>query len=84
MSYERHGVSNYWQLDCLFNRFWYYIKQNIIAPRYWPFVQGIHRWPGEFPAQRTSNVENVSIAWRSIAWRHNGKHQTFCFLAELI
>ena len=21
-------------------------------PRYWPFVQGIHRWPGEFPAQR--------------------------------
>ena len=20
--------------------------------RYWPFVRGIHRWPGEFPAQR--------------------------------
>ena len=27
------------------------------------FVQGIHRWPGEFPAQRASNAENVSIWW---------------------
>ena len=25
-------------------------------------------WPDEFPAQRASNAENVSI-W----WRHNGK-----------
>ena len=28
------------------------------------FMQGIHRWPGEFPAQRASNAENVSIWWR--------------------
>ena len=21
-------------------------------PRYWPFVRGIHRFPGEFPTQR--------------------------------
>ena len=29
-------------------------------------VQGIHRWPvtGEFPAQKTSKVENASIWWR--------------------
>ena len=27
------------------------------------FVRGIHR-TGEFPAQRTSNAENVSIWWR--------------------
>ena len=36
------------------------IKENIKAPRHWPL------W-GEFPAQRTSNAENVSI-W----WRHHG------------
>ena len=28
------------------------------------FVRGIHRGPVKFPAQRTSNVENVSIWWR--------------------
>ena len=32
------------------------------------FVRGIHRWPpGEFPAHRASNAENVSI-W----WHHHG------------
>ena len=28
------------------------------------FVWGIHRVPGEFPAQMASNAENVSIWWR--------------------
>ena len=28
------------------------------------FVRGIHRWPGEFPAQTASNTENASIQWR--------------------
>ena len=34
------------------------------------FVRGIHRWPAnspvtcEFPAQRASNAENISIWWR--------------------
>ena len=27
-------------------------------------VRGIHRWPGEFPAQMASNAEIVSIWWR--------------------
>ena len=31
------------------------------------FVRGIHRWPGEFPAQMASNADNISI-WR----RHHG------------
>ena len=26
-------------------------------------MEGIHRWPGEFPAQRASNAENVSNWW---------------------
>ena len=28
------------------------------------FVRGIHRSPGEFPAQMASNAESVSIWWR--------------------
>ena len=28
------------------------------------FVRGLHRRPGEFPAQMASKVENVSISWR--------------------
>ena len=35
------------------------IKENIEAARLWPFTG-----PGEFPAQRSSNAENVSIWWR--------------------
>ena len=33
------------------------INENIKAPRHWPL------W-GEFPAQRASNAENISIRWR--------------------
>ena len=36
------------------------IKENIKAPRHWPLCPG----PGEFPAQRASYAENVSIWWR--------------------
>ena len=32
------------------------------------FVRGIHRWPFEFPPQRASNAENVSIWWRHHMW----------------
>ena len=28
------------------------------------FVREIHRWPVNYPAQRASNAENVSIWWR--------------------
>ena len=36
------------------------IKENIKAPRHWPLC-GEFAGTGEFPAQRTSNAENVSI-----------------------
>ena len=41
------------------------IKENTKAPRHWPLCGEI-TGTGEFPAQRASNAENVSI-W----WRHN-------------
>ena len=42
------------------------IKENIKAPRHWSLC-GEFTGAGEFPAQRASNAENVSI-W----WRHHG------------
>ena len=39
------------------------IKENIKAPRHWP-VCGEFTGTGEFPTQRASNAENVSIWWR--------------------
>ena len=37
------------------------IKENIKAPIHWPLCGP---GPGEFPEQRASNAENVSIWWR--------------------
>ena len=37
------------------------IKENIKAPRHWLWYGD---FTGEFPAQRASNAENVSIWWR--------------------
>ena len=39
------------------------IKENTKAPRHWPLC-GEFTETGEFPAQRSSNAENVSIWWR--------------------
>ena len=52
---ERHGVSNHHHFDCMFSGFvQVQIKENIKASCQWP-------------SQRASNSENVSI-W----WRHHG------------
>ena len=45
------------------------IKENIIAPRHW-LCEGNSPVTDEFPAQRASNADNISI-W----WRH---HALFC------
>ena len=39
------------------------IKENIKAPRHWP-SRGEFTGDREFPAQRASYAENVSIWWR--------------------
>ena len=49
------------------------IKESIKAPRHWPLC-GEFTGTGEFPAQRASYAENVSIWWRhhvvlEIIWR---------------
>ena len=42
---------------------WAQIKENIKAPRHWSLCEEF-TGTGEFPAQRASNAENVSIWWR--------------------
>ena len=50
------------------------IKENIKAPRHWHLC-GEFTGTGEFPAQRASNAENVSIWWRHhVAWYCQNQH----------
>ena len=65
---DHDGVSNHQPRGCLLNRLFRpfiqtQIKENIIAPRHWPLC-GEFTGTGEFPAQRASYAENVSIWWR--------------------
>ena len=56
--------SNHQHHDCLLNRlFKAQIKETIKAPHYWP-LWGEFTGDDEFPLQRASNAENVSIWWR--------------------
>ena len=48
--YNGHdGVSNHQPYHCLLNRLFSADQRNIKAPRYWPFVRGIHRRPVNSP-----------------------------------
>ena len=53
------------------------IKENIKAPHHWPLCGEFTR-TGEFPAQRASNAENVSIWWRHHAVTHPARVTQGC------
>ena len=64
---DHDGVSNHQPHDCLLNHlFRRRSKKTSKLPRHWPLC-GEFTGTGEFPAQRASYAENVSI-W----WRHHG------------
>ena len=47
------------------------IKVNIQAPRYWPFVRGIHRWPVNSPhkrpvTQKMFPFDDVTMIWLNL------------------
>ena len=81
--HERHGVSNHWHYNdvimvatasqitslAIVNSTVYSgaDQRKHQSPASLAFVRGIHRVPGEFPAQMASDAESVSI-W----WRHHG------------
>ena len=59
---DHDGASNHQHNGCLLNRL-FRRKENIKAPGHWPLC-GEFTGTGEFPAQRASYTENVSIWWR--------------------
>ena len=61
---DHGGVSNHQPHDCLLNRlFRRRSKKTSKAPCHWPLCKEFNG-TGEFPAQRASYAENVSIWWR--------------------
>ena len=46
------------------------------------FVKGMHRWVGEFPPQRASNAEHISIWWHHHAWECSEDRR--CFLIHRV
>ena len=61
---EHDGVSNHQPHDCLFNRLFRRRSKKISKLRVTGLCEGNPQVTGEFPSQRASNVENVSIWWR--------------------
>ena len=66
---EPNGVSNHQHRDCLFNRLFMRKSKKTSKLRVTGLCVRNSPVAGEFPAQRASNAENVSI-W----WRHHGHH----------
>ena len=77
----RDGVSNHQPHHCLLNRYSRRRSKKTSKLRVTGLCVGNSAVTGEFPAQRTSNAENVSIWWRhrgqkaiSISWRDETTH----------
>ena len=60
----RNGVSNHQPYDCLLNRLFRRRSKKTSKIRVTGLCAGNSPVTGEFPAQRASNAENVSIWWR--------------------
>ena len=61
---EHRGVSNHQPHDCLLDRLFKRRSKNTSKLRVNGFCVGNSPVTGEFPAQRASNAQNVSIWWR--------------------
>ena len=61
---ERDGVSNHQPHDCLLNDLFRHRSKKTSKLRVTGLCEGNSPVIGEFPAQRDSNAENVSIWWR--------------------
>ena len=66
---ERDGVSNHRPYDCFLNRLFRLRSKQTSKLRVNGLCEGNSPVTGEFPAQRASSAENVSIWWR---------HHVFC------
>ena len=61
---DHDGVSNHQPRGCLLNRLFGRRSKKTSKPRVTGLCEGNSPVTGEFPAQRASNAENVSIWWR--------------------
>ena len=62
--HEHDGASNHWRLDCLLKRMISCRSKKTSKLRVIGLCEGNSSETGEFPSQRASNAENVSIWWR--------------------
>ena len=65
---ERDGVSNHQPHDCMLNRLFRRRSKKTSKLRVTGLCAGNAPVTDEFPAQRASNAENVSILWRHHVW----------------
>ena len=79
---ERDGVSNHQPHDCLLNRLFRRSWKKTSKLRVTGLGAGNSPVTGEFPAQRASNAENVSIWWRyHETWRNKmGIRKNYTFI----
>ena len=68
---ERDGLSNHQPHDCLLNSLFGRRSQKTWKLRVTGLCEGNSPVPGEFPAQKASNAENISIWWRNHGWISN-------------
>ena len=61
---ECDNVSNHLRLDCLLNRLFRCRSKKTSKLRITGLCEGNSPVTSEFPAQRASNAENVSLGWR--------------------
>ena len=64
---EHDSIFNHWQLDCLLDRLFRHRSKKTSQSRITGLCEGNSLKTGEFPTQRASNEENISI-W----WSHHG------------
>ena len=77
--YERDGVSNHQPHDCLLNSWFRRRSKKALKLRITGLCAGNSPVTGEFPAQRDSDAENVSIWWCHHQNRRSGHSITmFC------
>ena len=80
------GVSNHQPHDCLLNRLFRRKSKKTSKLRVTGLCEENSPGTGEFPAQRASNGENVSIWWRhhgTVTWYYTETHRPAGFVEEL-
>ena len=74
---EREGVSNHQPHDCLLNRLFRHRWQKTSKLRVTGLCEGNSPVTNEFPAQRPSNADSVSIRWRHHTYGSNFERVNF-------